>query len=246
MVTKKKPLTIPLPAPSETLVEKERDIAARMAAETKRHLKLEASLQAAKREKIGSVSMQTERLMKESAALQLAKESEAKRRTNETGLRVQKDAPTPDNGPKKILPPKTARKKEEPKNPEFERELDRLENDVFRAAPSENGSPENERLENLRLAIESVFDPSNIRLKTVLTPEQIAHFVRAQIYAERYQSKVMASLIQTAMELQVSGTRDGGKGSGRGDMVEALRATIVTAEVDEKKSSNLRKRLLGF
>lgn len=119
--------------------------------------------------------------------------------------------------------------------------LEDFEDSVLRPNTQKSGG-DNQRLENLRQAIDSVFQTDNLRLRTSLNDEQIAALARAEIYANRYNSDVMRELIKVVMELQVSGNQ----GRGRNDMVEALRATIVTTEIEEGKSSTLRKRLLGF
>ena len=100
-------------------------------------------------------------------------------------------------------------------------------------------TPNQERMEALKQAVDLVFSDEQINLKTVLLPNQLIACTRLRIFAERYQSDmaffILATLLQFAISL---------KARGRQDLEAVLKAALFSSE-QAPVSLGLKQRMFG-
>lgn len=107
-----------------------------------------------------------------------------------------------------------------------------------------------ERSQDLRAAIDSVFAIVNLEMRTMLTPQQLVGVNSLLTYADFHQtqfplaSTMALKLAHRLMMLRVSGKR-GKEGSGRDDMLAALKSALAPIENMETVTGKNLRKLLG-
>lgn len=88
---------------------------------------------------------------------------------------------------------------------------------------------------SLKDAVQSVFDNSNMNVKSVLETKHILALAIGRVYAEKYNSKLMNTLCQQLLEMRVSLN-----GRGRKDLVSTLQSAmrVESTNDDEKSKAN--------
>jgi|SRR6056297_359287 len=85
-------------------------------------------------------------------------------------------------------------------------------------------------------SIKGLFSHRNLSMKTELTKKQVGILARAEIYAKKYKSKVMKSLIKEIMLKSVSIER-----KGRDDVIKLQSSTLER----ESRDTSLMDKLMG-
>lgn len=85
----------------------------------------------------------------------------------------------------------------------------------------------------LEQALEGLFNTDNMPMKSDLQPKQITAIARGKVFADRFQSKSMNSLINHVLELSVSKNR-----KGRQEFVDLMQSTK-----DEDETQGLDKNM---
>ena len=88
--------------------------------------------------------------------------------------------------------------------------------------------------------IKGVMSTDGMNVKTVLEDKHIVAIARGLIFAERYNSDLMRSLVQILMEVRVS---KGGRG--RKDLISAIKSSLSTVEELPEESAQRKRRLFG-
>lgn len=89
--------------------------------------------------------------------------------------------------------------------------------------------------------IKGVMSTDGMNVKTVLEDKHIVAIARGLIFAERYDSPLMRSLVQILMEVRVS---KGGRG--RKDLISAIKSSLShDGELTDEESAVRKRRLFG-
>lgn len=107
-----------------------------------------------------------------------------------------------------------------------------------------------ERSQDLKQAIDAVFDIANIEMRTILSTEQLLSVNSMLTYSDYYRqrnqlrsAKLVLDIAVRLMKLRISGSRKK-DGSGREDMLQALRSALAPTESPETiQTKNLKKLL---
>jgi hypothetical protein len=96
----------------------------------------------------------------------------------------------------------------------------------------------NDRKQDIRDIAAEIFSDVNMNQKSDLEISQIHSIAVLKMYAEKYKSENARLLVTWLLELRVSK-----KARGRGDLVNALRAALVTSD---EANTERRRKLLGL
>lgn len=98
-------------------------------------------------------------------------------------------------------------------------------------------SPQQETKADVKDIVGEVFSSKDLYLKSNLSSGQVAALSALVIFGDKYKSKYCKLLVETLLKLKVSE-----KARGRGDLIKALNAALVSSENAE---NGVKRKLLG-